>query len=302
MSKSYQSASTKSSRKITFFVPGNGIDREVISTDICRYLGNDATVKPGTHTDMDTGAASGGYFVTAYRALTTEQLADLKADSVRWAAERQRNPPRGQSSGGISPRGSDAVMRKSNTIPTEGYRQSVTRQQGWSEPPPGREPGYAPQQAYPPGAPQTSRPGYSQPQYPTDRNRDPYSNQENYVLGPTEVAYPVQPGPRSLQPAYQDMRGQHAGPYPQQRQQPPQGYHNQPGQIMSPPGAQYVTRETPPPPYGRAPSTDSRDEPMDDFYEEEYHESPREPPAQSRPYREPEPPKDRHRDNRHGRR
>lgn len=36
-------------RMSTFFVPGTGIDREVITTDICRYLGNDALVKPGPY-------------------------------------------------------------------------------------------------------------------------------------------------------------------------------------------------------------------------------------------------------------
>lgn len=36
-----------SSRLATYFLPGEGIDREVIKTDICRYLGPDALVKPG---------------------------------------------------------------------------------------------------------------------------------------------------------------------------------------------------------------------------------------------------------------
>lgn len=36
------------SRQSTYFINGQGIDREVITTDICRYLGNDALVKPGT--------------------------------------------------------------------------------------------------------------------------------------------------------------------------------------------------------------------------------------------------------------
>lgn len=34
-----------------YFVPRDGIDREVISADICRYLGNDALVRPG-HYDV----------------------------------------------------------------------------------------------------------------------------------------------------------------------------------------------------------------------------------------------------------
>lgn len=36
-----------SGRKTQFFLPGDGIDREVIQGDICRYLDHDATVKPG---------------------------------------------------------------------------------------------------------------------------------------------------------------------------------------------------------------------------------------------------------------
>lgn len=35
------------SRQNEYFVPRDGIDREVISADICRYLGNDALVRPG---------------------------------------------------------------------------------------------------------------------------------------------------------------------------------------------------------------------------------------------------------------
>ena len=33
-----------------WFIPGEGIDRHVISADIQRYLGNDATVRPGQGT------------------------------------------------------------------------------------------------------------------------------------------------------------------------------------------------------------------------------------------------------------
>ena len=35
-----------------YFLPGEGIDREVIQSEICRYLGQDATCKPGAHTDI----------------------------------------------------------------------------------------------------------------------------------------------------------------------------------------------------------------------------------------------------------
>lgn len=44
-----QGASTQpaATRQNEYFVPRDGIDREVISADICRYLGNDALVRPG---------------------------------------------------------------------------------------------------------------------------------------------------------------------------------------------------------------------------------------------------------------
>ena len=42
----------RSSSYSNYFLPWDGINREVISTDICRYLGQDALVKPYTHTDV----------------------------------------------------------------------------------------------------------------------------------------------------------------------------------------------------------------------------------------------------------
>ncbi|KAI7182670.1 hypothetical protein KC352_g23114, partial [Hortaea werneckii] len=50
-----------------WFVPGDGIDRHVISADIQRYLGNDATVRPGVGTGQDEGIH--GYWIKAYRNL-----------------------------------------------------------------------------------------------------------------------------------------------------------------------------------------------------------------------------------------
>jgi hypothetical protein len=45
----HRSAAGMSSRSNEYFVPRHGIDREVITADICRYLGNDALVRPGTY-------------------------------------------------------------------------------------------------------------------------------------------------------------------------------------------------------------------------------------------------------------
>jgi hypothetical protein len=38
-----------SARTNEYFIPRTGIDREVLTADICRYLGNDALVRPGTY-------------------------------------------------------------------------------------------------------------------------------------------------------------------------------------------------------------------------------------------------------------
>jgi hypothetical protein len=54
-----------------YFVPKDGIDREVITADICRYLGNDALVRPGKYENPSTRTVQEGYFITAYRNLTT---------------------------------------------------------------------------------------------------------------------------------------------------------------------------------------------------------------------------------------
>jgi hypothetical protein len=91
-------AQQASARTNEYFVPKDGIDREVITADICRYLGNDALVRPGNYENPQTRQIQQGYFITAYRNLTTAMIADLKADSERWEAERRATASRGQPS------------------------------------------------------------------------------------------------------------------------------------------------------------------------------------------------------------
>jgi hypothetical protein len=74
-------------------------------------------------------------------------IADLKADSERWEAERRQTASRGQPSNGISLRDSDGIVRKSNT-PIVEYRASTTHQSrqyyGPTEAAPGTAAGYPP--------------------------------------------------------------------------------------------------------------------------------------------------------------
>ncbi|KAF2714419.1 hypothetical protein K504DRAFT_468941 [Pleomassaria siparia CBS 279.74] len=76
------------SRANQWYVPGEGIAREVITADIQRYLGPDALVRPGPGTGEHEGR--NGYWITAYRTLTSQMIADLKLDSTRWQAEQDR--------------------------------------------------------------------------------------------------------------------------------------------------------------------------------------------------------------------
>ncbi|KAI0536059.1 von Willebrand factor type A domain-containing protein [Xylaria digitata] len=77
-------------RSNEYFVPRDGIDREVITADIQRYLGPGASIKPGTYINPNTEQAIQGYFIIAYRNLTTAMIEDLKADSARWDQERRQ--------------------------------------------------------------------------------------------------------------------------------------------------------------------------------------------------------------------
>ncbi|KAI8954721.1 von Willebrand factor type A domain-containing protein [Xylaria longipes] len=67
-----------------YFIPREGIDREVIVADIKRYLGNDASVRPGVFGDIQ------GFYIRAYRNLTTAMIEDLKCDSAKWDQERRQ--------------------------------------------------------------------------------------------------------------------------------------------------------------------------------------------------------------------
>lgn len=145
-----------------WFVPGEGIDRHVIVTDIQRYLGNDATVRPGTGTGenevRDTRAlellARHAYiylgrsrlldqsipeshncrlretschrcFEPRLTVLSQAMIADLRSDSGRWRQEQRATGTRGSQS--------PAVLHVTgNTVPDqiiEPYLGSHTYQQ-----------------------------------------------------------------------------------------------------------------------------------------------------------------------------
>ncbi len=64
-----------------WFLPDDGIVREVITADIQKYLGPDALVRPGIGTGEYEGKT--GYWITANHSLTANMIADLQLDSQR---------------------------------------------------------------------------------------------------------------------------------------------------------------------------------------------------------------------------
>ncbi|EGO51817.1 hypothetical protein NEUTE1DRAFT_50677 [Neurospora tetrasperma FGSC 2508] len=112
-----QAPQPSTARQNEYFVPRDGIDREVITSDICRYLGNDALVRPGTYESPD-GRVTQGYFITAYRNLTSAMIQDLKADSARWEQERRAASRSGGGTGGTthsSQHNGSTFVRSSNS-------------------------------------------------------------------------------------------------------------------------------------------------------------------------------------------
>jgi len=171
--------STPTSRQNEYFVPRDGIDREVISADICRYLGNDALVRPGHYEDPQTGQVVQGYYITGYRNLTTAMIQDLKADSARWDNERRAQTSR--TNAGVQYRMSETHQSRQHHGPTEGpYQQDpYSRDSGFDGPryPGSGAPGYTGavgyQQQQQPSYPPPSGGGYGGYQQPPAQSPQP---------------------------------------------------------------------------------------------------------------------------------
>lgn len=239
-SRSARAQQQASARTNEYFVPKEGIDREVITADICRYLGNDALVRPGNYENPQTRQIQQGYFITAYRNLTTAMIADLKADSERWEAERRQTASRGQPSG-VEYRASTTHQSRQYYGPTE----SAGGASAYAAPPQQPNPQvydsgaqYQPQ-GYPPQAPTgyAAGSGYAQP----DNNY--------YVAGadlradlraPAQTATGAQP--RTVQ--------QYSTQQPAGYQGDSRAYYPQSGSTGT--TTQYATQQPSDPFYGRA--------------------------------------------------
>ncbi|KAK2756568.1 hypothetical protein FQN54_005461 [Arachnomyces sp. PD_36] len=205
-------------RQNDYFLDGEGISREVIQADICRYLGNDALVRPTTHQGRH------GYIITAYRNLTSNMITDLKADSARWEQDVSRRTQQGYARGSYNP-GLSASQSPNNVSGT--YSSSTIHDNGrqdvgaspvyTSAPPPQPREAYSqpPQQhgsvAGNPGYPA----GYQQnPNY--GQNTSPYPQQTQSPYGPSSQNQPPIPTP-DTQYGYTHHPGSGYPSYPEGR-------------------------------------------------------------------------------------
>ncbi|KAI3397317.1 hypothetical protein diail_10974 [Diaporthe ilicicola] len=173
--------SNSSNRQNEYFIPRDGIDREVITADICRYLGNDALVRPGNYEDKKSGRVIQGYFVTAYRNLTSAMIADLKADSARWEQERRNHSGARYSDSQNRFSGAGLSQYDNSGVP---YPSGPSRDSHESVP---RYPGS--------DAPGYSASTVSQPYHPDNRQSSGYGAQYQ------QAAYPPQADNRFATPA-----------------------------------------------------------------------------------------------------
>ncbi|CAN9474491.1 unnamed protein product [Alternaria alternata] len=232
------------SRANQWFVPGDGIAREVITADIQRYLGPDALVRPGTGTGEYQGQP--GYWITAYRTLTSQMIQDLKMDSQRWQQERQ--PGEIGRGGSHSPRVRTTKPGGPNAS-LVAYQDSRTHaaRQHWG-----------PTKPYEHGSSHAAADPYDQPprQSSTSSRATTYassgygSSDPHYTTTPTSVYGSSHPGYQTS-PASAAPRTQPADPYssyqqPSGRDYPAQSaYSSYPAQTPDPYGRQPATQTTP---------------------------------------------------------
>jgi hypothetical protein len=191
-------------------------------------------------------------------------IADLKADSERWDAERRATASRGQPSNGIF-RDSDGIVRKSNT-PIVEYRASTTHQSrqyyGPTEATPGAQMGYqaaAPaatsSQVYDSNAGGYQQQSYAQPSAQYAQPSTGYPGQEsNYYVAGADMAVDPRTSARipvtQAQPRSNPQYPTSSSAYPSAQQDSRTMYYSQQSPSVAATSAQYSTQPTDPY-YGR---------------------------------------------------
>ncbi|ATZ52756.1 hypothetical protein BCIN_08g03960 [Botrytis cinerea B05.10] len=167
-----------------FVIDAEGIDREVITADICRYLGNDALVKPGDVEDPRTKQLKPVYVITAYRNLTNAMIFDLKQASADWRAERLARSNAQYPTNVVDYRSSNALDQSIARMDRmDATQPRPAAQQGMYNSPSAAVPS---SQSYQPSG-QGYSAGYSQP---TSYQNDGYTQPSSQPYAPSTQGYP----------------------------------------------------------------------------------------------------------------
>ncbi|KAL8383557.1 hypothetical protein RB595_010654 [Gaeumannomyces hyphopodioides] len=237
-------------RNNEYFLPRDGIDREVITADICRYLGNDALVRPG-HLEKGDRIIQ-GYYITAYRNLTSAMIESLKEDSQKWVEEKRR----AQGAQGGQMKYMDSMLRN----PASGGAQHIPApSRDFPAPqPPYNDPYGAPAQGgfgqYPPRDAGYPAPNAFPPREPYDDRQDPYGPPRGNPGQYAPAGYQAPEGPYMAtgmnfgQGAQQQYMGDHQRAA--QGQYPPT---TQAGGYVAQPAGYYMGHAGAPPPPAGAP-------------------------------------------------
>ncbi|KAL8804254.1 MAG: hypothetical protein Q9200_005903 [Gallowayella weberi] len=125
-----------------FFVDGEGIHREVMQRELCKFLGPDALSRPGSYNGQK------GFIVTAVRPFTSKMIETLQSLSQDYEREKREMNSRGYKGSPMRASPSAALPNPSSDYP---YSSSRTRErQEAVDPyePYEQDPRYAPQGRY----------------------------------------------------------------------------------------------------------------------------------------------------------
>ncbi|KAL8693764.1 MAG: hypothetical protein Q9218_001460 [Villophora microphyllina] len=136
--------STRGAPLNEFFVDGEGIHREVMQRELCKYLGPDALSRPGAYNGQK------GYIVTAVRPFTSsssqKMIDDLKMLSQDYEREKREMNSRGYKGSPMQASPSAPLPNHSPDLP---YAKSRTRERQDASDPYESEARYVPSSRYP---------------------------------------------------------------------------------------------------------------------------------------------------------
>ncbi|KAI4258783.1 MAG: hypothetical protein LQ352_001092 [Teloschistes flavicans] len=221
--------STRGAPLNEFFVDGEGIHREVMQRELCKYLGPDALSKPGTYNGQK------GFIVTAVRPFTSSMIDDMKSLSQDYEREKREMNIRFNKDLPYAKSRTRERQDASDLYESEARYGSSSRYSDYADPYPDTysdnrmPPNYAMSGGYPSGSgyPPSQAPGYpSSTGYPSAATYPAGSNYPQGNIYPPTSGYPPSSG--YMAPGYPSTSG-----IPGIRNEPNYTYSELPGEYPS---------------------------------------------------------------------